>query len=189
MRELVSFYERRRAIEWRWQAIDSKACPAPLGGQDTGKSPVDRAKRGSKIHMLVDARGAPWAVYISAANTHDKWLADELILSIVVPRPNPDDVEQHLCLDKGYDYPDVHHFVEIERYVAHIKHRRRRGEPVVEECPKSVQCLVKPNSQPVAGLSSAPLAGSPSVVVCVLAGAKSLKTGWLSFSSLVHIFS
>jgi putative transposase len=134
MREFVQFYERRRGIQWTWQAIDSQSCPAPLGGQATGKSPVDRAKRGSKIHILVDARGAPLAVYISGANTHDKWLVDEVVFSIVVPRPDRDELEQHLCLDKGYDYPDVHQFVEQERYVAPIKHRRRRGEPVVEVC-------------------------------------------------------
>jgi len=135
MREFVNFYARRRGIEWKWQAIDSKSTPAPLGGQDTGKSPVDRAKRGSKIHILVDARGAPLAVYITAANTHDKWLVDEVIFSIVVPRPDADELEQHLCLDKGYDYPDVHEFVEQERYIAHIKHRRRRNEPLLEYCP------------------------------------------------------
>jgi putative transposase len=135
MREFAKFYDQRRGIKWQWQAIDSKSCPAPLGGQETGKSPVDRAKRGSKLHILVDGCGAPLAVYITGANTHDKWLVDEVVFSIVVPRPKADEVEQHLCLDKGYDFPDVHAFVEQERYIAHIKHRRRRGEPVIEACP------------------------------------------------------
>lgn len=132
---LVRFYGRQQGVEWLWQAIDSKICPAPLGGGATGKSPVDRGKRGSKIHLLVDQRGAPLAVCITGANIHDKWLADDLIVSIVVPRPDPDQVEQHLCMDRGYDYPDVHQFVELERYVVHIKHRRRRGEPILEDCP------------------------------------------------------
>lgn len=131
---MLRFYARRRDIAWLFQAIDSKACPAPLGGPETGKSPVDRGKRGSKIHLLVDQRGAPLAVQLTGANIHDKWLADDLIVSIVVPRPDPDQVEQHICMDKGYDYEDVHHFVELERYVVHIKHRRRRGEPLVEPC-------------------------------------------------------
>ena len=131
---MLRFYARRRGIAWLFQAIDSKACPAPLGGQETGKSPVDRSKRGSKIHLLVDQRGAPLALYLTGANVHDKWLADDLVVSIVVPRPDPDQVEQHICMDKGYDYEDVHRFVELERYVVHIKHRRRRGEPLVEPC-------------------------------------------------------
>src|SRR5690606_7254739 len=66
---------------------------------------------------------------------HDKWSADALIISIVVPRPDPAQVEQHLCADKGYDYADVHQFVAQERYIAHIKHRRRRGEPFVAAYP------------------------------------------------------
>jgi putative transposase len=135
MQEMVQFYERQSRIQWQWQSIDSKACPAPLGGSETGKSPVDRSKRGSKIHVLVDQRGAPLAVHITGANSHDKWSADDLIISIVVPRPDPQQVEQHLCADKGYDYEDVHRFVEQERYIAHIKHRRRRGESPLEVCP------------------------------------------------------
>lgn len=135
MTVMLRFYARQRGIQWLFQAIDSKSCPAPLGGSETGKSPVDRSKRGSKIHLLVDQRGAPLAVHISGANVHDKWLADDLIMSIVVPRPAPEEVEQHICMDKGYDYPDVHQFVELERYIVHIKHRRRRGEALIEDCP------------------------------------------------------
>ena len=75
------------------------------------------------------------AVYITGANCHDKWSADDVIFSIVIPRPDPTEVEQHLCMDRGYDYEAVHPLVEQERYIAHIKHRRRRGEPLVEECP------------------------------------------------------
>jgi putative transposase len=132
MCEMVKFYHHQRHIKWKWQSLDAKACPAPLGGEATGKSPVDRAKRGSKIHLLVDQRGAPLAVFVTGANVHDKWSADDLIISIVVPRP---DTNQHLCADAGYDFPDVHQFVEQERYIAHIKHKRRRGELLVEDGP------------------------------------------------------
>ncbi len=135
MQRMVRFYAHRQGIAWRFQAIDSKCCPAPLGGSDTGKSPVDRGKRGSKIHLLVDQRGAPLSLQIKGANVHDKWLADDLIISIIVPRPNPDEREQHICMDKGYYYPDVHQFVEAARYHVHIKHRCRRGEAIVEPCP------------------------------------------------------
>jgi len=135
MRIMAKYYARQHNIGWRWQSIDSKSCPAPLGGTQTGKNPTDRGKKGSKIHLLVDEQGAPLAIHITGANEHDKWSADDLIISIVVPRPSPAKCEQHLCADKGYDYEDVHQFVELQRYVAHIKHRRRRGEPQIEECP------------------------------------------------------
>lgn len=133
MKLMVKFYHRRRRIQWKWQSIDSKSVPAPLGGSETGSNPTDRSKRGAKLHLLVDQRGMPLALHITGANEHDKWSADDLIISIVVPRPKTK--KQHLCADKGYDYEDVHAFVEQQRYIAHIKHRRRRGEPVIEDCP------------------------------------------------------
>lgn len=136
--EMVKFYHKRRRIAWKWQALDGKNCPAPLGGEQTGRNPTDRGKRGSKIHILVDRRGAPLSVEISAANRHDKCAVEEVVLSIVVERP---DSEQHLCADRGYDSADVKTFLEDEHYIPHIKHRRRRGEPKVELClaPSEVQ--------------------------------------------------
>jgi putative transposase len=133
MTMMVKFYNKRRKIKWKWQALDSKSVPSPLGGTQTGKNPTDRGKQGAKLHLLVDKRGMPLAIHITGANDHDKWSADELIISIVVKRPKQK--KQHLCADKGYDYNDVHEFVEQARYIAHIKHRRRRGEPLVEDCP------------------------------------------------------
>lgn len=133
MTVMVKCYDKKRKIKWKWQSIDSKSCPAPLGGTQTGKNPTDRAKQGAKIHLLVDKRGAPLAIHTSGANEHDKWSADDLIVSIVVKRPK--NKKQHLWADKGYDYADVHQFAEQARYITHIKHRRRRGEPIVEECP------------------------------------------------------
>ncbi len=71
MRRLMKYYAKKRNVKWKWQAIDSKACPAPLGGEDTGRNPTDRGKQGSKIHLLVDKRGVPLAVFITGANRHD----------------------------------------------------------------------------------------------------------------------
>jgi len=135
MADMVRFYQIERQIGWTWQALDSQTAPAPLGGQETGKNPTDRGKQGSKIHLLVDQRGAPLSLHVTGANEHDKWSADDLLVSIVVERPDPKEVAQHLCADKGYDYEDVHQIVAQEHYIAHIKHRRRRNEPLVEECP------------------------------------------------------
>jgi putative transposase len=135
MRAMVLYYQTEREIGWEWQSIDSKSCPAPLGGEETGRNPTDRGKQGSKIHLLVDEHGAPLSLHVTGANEHDKWSADDLIVSIMVDRPDPEQVEQHLCADKGYDYEDVHQTVAEEHYISHIKHRRRRNEPVIDECP------------------------------------------------------
>jgi len=131
-RSMLYFYGCRKRILWKWQSVDSRSCPAPLGGSDTGDNPTDRAKQGSKIHILVDQCGAPLAVWITGANQHDKWSLEDLVLHVMVKRPSSD---QHMCADKGYDFPDVHQFVAEQGYTEHIKHRRRRGEPLPDPCP------------------------------------------------------
>lgn len=135
MNKLVEYYAKRRDIGWEWQSVDSKMVPAPLAEDASGRNPTDRGKQGSKIHLLVDERGAPLALHVTGANVHDKWGAEPLILSISVQRPNPQTVEQHFCADKGYDYDDVHDAVENASYIAHIKHRRLRNQPDIQQCP------------------------------------------------------
>ncbi|MCS7072089.1 MAG: hypothetical protein NZM00_11325 [Anaerolinea sp.] len=68
---------------------------------------------------------------MTGANEHDKCSADDLIISIVVERPPS---KQHFCANQGYDFADVHQLVEQERYISHIKPKRKRGEPPLEEC-------------------------------------------------------
>jgi putative transposase len=134
-RTMVTFYGEKQAIGWSWQSVDSKMSPAPLADDGRGRNPTDRGKQGSKIHLLVDESGAPLALHVTGANEHDKWSADDLIVAIVVERPEPEACEQHFCADKGYDYQDVHEAVRQAGYQSHIKHRRRRNEPKGAECP------------------------------------------------------
>ena len=67
----ASRYRELRGIDWTWQAADAKTLPAPLGGQKTGPNPTDLGKCGTKRHLLIDGRGVPLSVYLSAANRHD----------------------------------------------------------------------------------------------------------------------
>jgi putative transposase len=113
-------------ISWKWQAMDSKNSPAPLGGHKTGKNPTDRGKRGVKMNLLVDQRGAPLSVVLSGANRHDKVSAVELIVSIMLKRPAQK--EQHLCADKAYDASDVREFASSAGYTTHIKINPRKKE-------------------------------------------------------------
>ena len=113
-------------ISWKWQAMDSKNSPAPLGGEKTGKNPTDRGKRGVKMNLLVDQSGAPLSVVLSGANRHDKVSAVELIVSIALKRPAQK--EQHLCADQAYDASDVREFASSEGYTTHIKINPRKKE-------------------------------------------------------------
>ena len=42
-----------------------------MGGSQTGKSPVDRGRPGSKHHLLVDGSGLPLAWALTGGNRHD----------------------------------------------------------------------------------------------------------------------
>lgn len=136
-RVLVRYYDRRCGIQWKWQAIDSKTVPAPLGGGKTGKNPTDRGKLGSKRHILVDGRGAPLAIVISGANAHDKTCALALLDHLIVARPQRVYCVHHLCADKGYDFNDVRRGAKERRYHLHIKQRGLQVEelPVAKRHP------------------------------------------------------
>jgi transposase len=48
-----------------------KSDPGQKGGAETGPSPVDRARPGSKQHLLVDATGIPLAWSLTGSNRND----------------------------------------------------------------------------------------------------------------------
>jgi hypothetical protein len=68
------------------------------GRRENGQEPHrDRGKRGAKINLLLDERGAPLSVVLTGANRHEKISAVDLIVSIALKRPAHK--EQHLCAD------------------------------------------------------------------------------------------
>lgn len=71
--------------------------------------------------MLTDKNGIPLSVVITAANTHDMKAAIRT-LDRVVLRKRPKDT-QNLCLDKGYDFPEIEHESVSRGYTPHIRHR------------------------------------------------------------------
>jgi transposase len=75
-------------------------------GQQTGPNPTDRAKLGSKRHLICDGRGVPLAIQLTGANRNDSQQALSLVDAIPLlqgergrPRHRPD------CVlgDRGYD--------------------------------------------------------------------------------------
>ena len=94
----------------------------PFGGDLVGPNPTDRAKKGTKKSLLVEADGGPLAVVVAPANVHDTKLLAATPDAIVVERPRPtEDEPQNLCLDKGYDNPTGHQTVGEHGYVPHIR--------------------------------------------------------------------
>ena len=92
-----------------------------MGGEKTGPNPTDRGKGGTKRSLLVDGRGVVLGVAVAGANRVDFQLLQETLDSIPADCPlAPEDVEQGLWLDKGYDVDDVHGQVRRNGYVPHI---------------------------------------------------------------------
>ncbi|QHB57598.1 IS5 family transposase (plasmid) [Ralstonia solanacearum] len=93
-------------IDWSRASIDGASGAQPPGGEQTGPSPTDRGKLGSKRHLVVDARGVPLAITVTGANRHDS-IAFESTLDAIPAirgldgrsRKRPD----KLHADKAYD--------------------------------------------------------------------------------------
>jgi transposase len=77
------------------------------GGSETGPSPVDRARSGSKHHLLVDASGIPLAWTLTGGNRNDVTQLIPLLDAVPHvrgavgrPRRRP----ERLSADRGYDH-------------------------------------------------------------------------------------
>jgi transposase len=57
-------------LDWSRAVTDGSHIRAPKGDK-TGASPVDRARPGSKHHLVCDARGIPLAISLTGGNDHD----------------------------------------------------------------------------------------------------------------------
>ena len=58
-------------------------------GEQTGPSPVDRAKCGTALQLACDGRAMPLGVIVTPANANDGCHARELLAALVVPPPAP----------------------------------------------------------------------------------------------------
>jgi transposase len=93
-------------IDWSRALIDSSFVRAAYGGEGTGPSPVDRAKPGSKHHVMTDANGIPLASATTAANVNDITQLPPLYNAIPPvagkvgrPKKKPDAVQGDLAYD------------------------------------------------------------------------------------------
>src|SRR5215470_12353621 len=131
---VLVYYDLALGIDWKWQAMDGVITKAPLGGEATGPSPVDRAKAGTKRSVLSDGRGAPVAVVAAGANVPDKALALETVDSTAGLRPEKKVYRvQHLSLDAGYNSTAVLAGLRERDYLLHLRPPARTKIEVAPE--------------------------------------------------------
>lgn len=135
-------YQELTGIDWEWQAMDGALMQAPVRGQPIcleeealGRNPTDRGRSGSKTHLHFNQKGIPLGVTLTGANVHDSRLISPTLETVILARPEPTPEQpQHLCLDKGYDYPRVEEEVKAHTYIPHI---RRIGEEKIADGAKT----------------------------------------------------
>ena len=126
---MLEVYDDEIGIDWKWLSLDGCITKAPLGGEETGKSPVDRGKLGTKRSVLIDGRGAPISVVVTSANTNDMTIALQTIDEMGIERPEKRVYRlHHICLDKGYDYRDVIAGLLERDFILHVKKRGIKEE-------------------------------------------------------------
>ena len=116
----------RASICPRWCSTANRS--APFLGALTGKNPTDRAKNGTKRHLLVDRRGTPLALRITGAQRHDSTQALALIDAIPPirrrrrgrPRRRPRDAYG----DRAYGTPVNHRGLRQRRIKDHLAEPR-----------------------------------------------------------------
>lgn len=134
-------YNELEGLDFQWQSVDGAMTKAPLGGEDTGPNPTDRAKSGTKRSLQTDAQGIPIGLAVAGANVHDKHLLGPTLEYREDFGPSvPEDADEHLCLDKGYDFADIPELVEdVYRYTAHIRSRGEEADELRREAGKKAR--------------------------------------------------
>jgi transposase len=86
--------------------VDGVIVRAFGGGEQTGPSPVDRRKSGTKHTLLVNRQGVPLAIRTAGANASDHRQILPLVLDVprVGGKPGrPKELPDELYADRGYD--------------------------------------------------------------------------------------
>ena len=103
---LLSELRSKDSLDLSLAVVDSSSIRSTRGGEKTGKNPTDRAKSGSKHHLLVERHGIPLAVTLTGANRHDITELLNLVEQIPAiagkrgrPRQKPEVVQG----DRAYD--------------------------------------------------------------------------------------
>lgn len=115
-------------LDWSRAATDSSKARALNGGDQTGKNPTDRGKKGSKHHVITDAKGIPLAVILTGANRNDVTQAIPLVDAIPPVRGKPGRPRQRPesdYADRAYDSRQVREELRARGIVPKIA---RRGQ-------------------------------------------------------------
>lgn len=133
---VLSKYDQTHGLMLNHQSFDSCHKKAPLGGEKTGKSPVDRRKIGTKINLATEGNGLPIAVTIERGNNHDTQLFKALIEDL--PNQIHQSKNHFLHTDKGYASAKNRLLAVSYNYTPFMPEKKKRnGSPPVNQKDKN----------------------------------------------------
>ncbi|MGW2306398.1 IS5 family transposase [Streptomyces sp. NPDC001809] len=112
-------------LDWSRAVVDSPRQSVKRGFQ-TGPSPVDRGRAGSKHHLITDGHGTPLAVILTGGNRNDVTQLMPLLDAVppVRGRPGrPRRKPQSVFADRGYDHDIYRDQVRARRILPVIARR------------------------------------------------------------------
>ncbi len=107
--------------------VDGVTVRAFGGGDETGPSPVDRGRKGTKHTLMVDRNGVPLAIRTAGANASDHTQIIPLVLDFpkVAGKPGrPKEMPDELYADRGYDSDDTRWLLRWLGIEPHVARRR-----------------------------------------------------------------
>lgn len=79
--------------------------------------------------MLVDGRGVPLSLVVTAANRHDVTQLEAVLERIQIKRPTPPQRRsKHLCADAGYRGVAARNTILAQGYIPHVQGRHQEAE-------------------------------------------------------------
>lgn len=128
-KKLLMRYQQKNSSMMKWIAIDGSCAKSPLGGENTGPSPVDRRKIGTKKHICVDQNGVVIGIAISGANRHDNVSVVDVINSIPIKLQ-----KNVICAaDSAYDAKNTKDFLKKKSLIPLITKNKRRSKSNAEK--------------------------------------------------------
>jgi transposase len=125
--DLLRLLRKAGELETDTVIVDGVTVRAFGGGDQTGPSPVDRRKAGTKHTLLVDRHGVPLAIRTAGANASDHRQIIPLVRDFPKvggkpgrPKQRPDD----LYADRGYDSEGTRQLLRWLGIEPHIARRR-----------------------------------------------------------------
>lgn len=126
-RMALSSYDRAIGLELSDVSVDGCITKSPRGGEKSGRSPVDRGKRGIKRSTAVDAGGIPLGVVAAGANRHDSPLLAPTLDAVEDSVGLPEDARVHL--DRAYDSKKTRRLLE-ERGLVGVLNEKGKPAPL-----------------------------------------------------------